>query len=96
MGGGDIKLMGMLGAFLGWKAILPVIFLSAVQGSAAGILLLIVRSRRFGEEYRAAHPGDNFAPTRSHIPYGPFISLAAVEYLFFGPVIFDVVSFFQG
>ncbi len=40
MGGGDIKLMAMIGAFLGWKMILPVLFLAALFGSFYGIWLM--------------------------------------------------------
>lgn len=89
LGGGDVKLMAMVGAFLGYEAILPVIFLSAAQGSLAGLALLIFRRR--GPAPAAHAPGgsdDDFVPTAHHIPYGPFIALGALEYLFFGPVIF--------
>jgi len=41
MGGGDVKLMAMLGAFLGWQMVLLTIFLSSVFGSFVGIFLKI-------------------------------------------------------
>ncbi|MEW6218981.1 MAG: prepilin peptidase [Thermodesulfobacteriota bacterium] len=66
MGGGDIKLLAMIGAFLGWRAIVPVVFLSAVAGALFG-LGAMVRQRRGGQTV---------------IPYGPFLSLAALAYLF--------------
>ena len=40
MGGGDVKLMAMIGAFLGWKMILPVLFVAALFGSLYGVWLM--------------------------------------------------------
>lgn len=40
MGGGDVKLMGMIGAFLGWQMVFPVLFIAALAGSVYGISLL--------------------------------------------------------
>lgn len=39
MGGGDVKLLAMIGAFLGWKLVLFTFFLAPVFGSVAGIIL---------------------------------------------------------
>ncbi|OQY23983.1 MAG: prepilin peptidase [Desulfobacteraceae bacterium 4572_35.2] len=71
MGGGDIKLLAMLGAFLGWKAVLPIIFLSSLVGTLIGVPLMLIK----GENGRLA------------IPFGPFLALASVVYLFWGPAI---------
>lgn len=68
MGGGDIKLLGMLGAFLGWKAILPVVFISSLVGSLIGVPLMFLQK------------GD----TKLAIPFGPFLAFAATVYLFWG------------
>jgi len=67
MGGGDIKLLGMIGAFLGWQSLLFVVFFSSLTGSMVGILAML-RQGRGG---------------RTRIPFGPFLSLAAMLYLFF-------------
>jgi len=85
LGMGDTKLMAMVGSFLGWKAILPVIFLSAFQGSIAGFILLYLRSKKGPEieKISDSFKGD-FIPTSHHIPYGPFISLGAIEWMLFG------------
>ena len=46
MGGGDIKMMGMVGAFLGWKGVLLTIFLGALLGSLIFVPLHLAGSRR--------------------------------------------------
>jgi leader peptidase (prepilin peptidase) / N-methyltransferase len=68
MGGGDIKLMGWIGAILGWKAIPFVILSSSVVGSLVGAAVAI---RTKG--------GMNQA-----IPFGPFLALGALLYLLLG------------
>ncbi len=68
MGGGDIKLLGMLGAFLGWKAILPVVFLASLSGTLIGVPLMLLRRGN----------------TKLAIPFGPFLAMAALIYLFWG------------
>ncbi len=74
MGGGDIKLMALIGLFLGaWPHLLIVVVLSAFIGSFVGLLLIA-----FTERSRH-HP----------IPYGPFLALAAVLDLFWGEAIWD-------
>lgn len=67
MGGGDIKLLAMIGAFLGWQCLPFVIFGSSLLGSIAGIGAM-VHQKKGG---------------KTVIPYGPFLSLAALFYLFF-------------
>lgn len=68
MGGGDIKLLAMIGAFLGWKGVLLTVFLSSFAGAAIGGVLMLA----FGKNSKHA------------IPFGPFLALGAVIYLFFG------------
>ncbi len=67
MGGGDIKLLAMIGAFLGWQALPFVIFASSLSGSIVG-LLAMTKQKKGG---------------LTRIPFGPFLSLAALAYLFF-------------
>lgn len=43
MGMGDVKLMGMLGALLGWKKILAVFFIAPLFGSVVGLVIKFVR-----------------------------------------------------
>ncbi len=73
MGGGDIKLLAMIGAFLGWKAILPIIFLGSLAGSMVGIPLMLIR-RKDG---------------KLAIPFGPFLAMGAVVYLLWGRQLLD-------
>lgn len=68
MGEGDLNLIAMVGAFLGWKAVAITILLGCLFGSAVGLGLMAVR--RLGR--------------RQHIPFGPFLSLGAVVALFWG------------
>ena len=67
MGGGDIKLLAMIGAWLGWQSLPFVIFSSSLIGSLAGIGAM-VKQKKGG---------------KTIIPYGPFLSMSALLYLFF-------------
>jgi leader peptidase (prepilin peptidase)/N-methyltransferase len=68
MGGGDIKLLAMIGAFLGWKAVILTILLSSLIGSVSGILIMLMKGKDL----------------KFPIPFGPFLSLGAVLSLFYG------------
>lgn len=76
MGGGDIKLFAMLGLFLGLKGGLLTILLSVYVGAIYGILT-IVYSKLKKQEYN------------SMIPYGPFISVAALICVLYGTQIIN-------
>jgi leader peptidase (prepilin peptidase)/N-methyltransferase len=65
MGGGDVKLLAMIGSFIGWKLTLLTFFVAPFFGSIVGIILKM----REGKDV---------------IPYGPYLSLAAVFAIFFG------------
>ncbi len=69
MGGGDVKLMGMVGSFLGWKGALLTIMLGALTGSVAGALLIVLKRHKM----------------EKLIPFGPFLAVGAVASAFFGP-----------
>ena len=68
MGGGDVKLLAMVGGFLGWKAVIVTIIFSSFIGSIVGVALMV----RKGKDLKYA------------IPYGPFLSLGAMMALFYG------------
>jgi len=68
MGGGDLKLGAMLGAFLGWRALLFGLFIAIVLGGVIGALLLL--SGRRGR--------------KDPIPFGPFLATGGAMALFWG------------
>lgn len=87
MGWGDVWLLSALGAWLGWQALLPLVLLSAVQGAVIGAVLIAVRrdpGPRPPDLAEAPPSDDDWVPPRNAVPYGPFLALAALEYLFFG------------
>jgi leader peptidase (prepilin peptidase)/N-methyltransferase len=67
MGGGDIKLLAMIGAFLGWKPALLTIMIGSLSGSVIGVSLMA-----FGVMKRD-----------EYIPFGPFLVLGALVSMFF-------------
>jgi len=68
MGLGDVKFMGAIGAFLGWKAVVFSLMMSSVIGSMVGITLIALRKQAWS----------------SRLPYGPYIALAAALWIFGG------------
>ena len=66
MGFGDVKFMAAIGAFLGWPAVVFSLMVSALIGSVVGVSLIAFKRREWS----------------SRIPYGPYIALAAVIWLF--------------
>ncbi len=68
MGEGDLNLIALVGAFLGWKAVVITILVGCLVGSVVGLSLIALG--RVGR--------------RQHIPFGPFLSLGAVVALFWG------------
>uniref|UniRef100_A0A831U755 Prepilin leader peptidase/N-methyltransferase n=1 Tax=Geobacter metallireducens TaxID=28232 RepID=A0A831U755_GEOME len=71
MGGGDIKLLAMMGAFLGWRSVPFIIFASSLIGSVIGVTLMLVQKK----------------DSKLAIPFGPFLAAGAVLYIFFGKAI---------
>ena len=54
MGGGDVKLMGMVGSFLGWKGALLTIMLGALAGSVIGVLLIALNRHKMESTFPSA------------------------------------------
>lgn len=80
MGGGDLKLLAMIGAFLGWKAVLPVIFFSSLVGSLVGVPMAIIGGKGRG----------------MMLPFGPFLAGGGLVFFFWGPQIIQFYfSFFH-
>jgi leader peptidase (prepilin peptidase)/N-methyltransferase len=68
MGGGDIKLLAMMGAFLGWKAVPFIIFSSSLAGSLVGVSIMLLQKK----------------DTKLAIPFGPYLAFGALLYIFYG------------
>lgn len=78
MGGGDIKLAAMIGAFLGYKAIFLVLFISSILGSITGIFLMLIQKQTL--QYA--------------LPFGPFLAVGAWITLFYGDTILYWLGYF--
>ena len=68
MGGGDIKLLAMMGTIIGLKGVIFTIFVSSAVGTLVGVTLMIIK----GKDMKFA------------VPFGPFLSIGAITYIFFG------------
>jgi len=69
MGYGDFKLFAALGAWFGWQALVPIILMASVIGAIVGIGIKVFSQLREG----------------GYVPFGPFLALAGLTSLFFGP-----------
>jgi leader peptidase (prepilin peptidase) / N-methyltransferase len=74
MGWGDVKMMAMLGAVLGWEPLFPLFLLASVVGALVGLFI-------------AAKSG---AGMQVAVPFGVFLGLAFLVVLFFGPTLWDL------
>ena len=68
MGGGDVKLLAMIGAWMGWRALPFIILLASLTGIIIGGGALLLSGRGY----------------RVRIPFGPFLSIGALIYFFYG------------
>lgn len=68
MGMGDVKMLAMIGAWMGWRSLLFIILLSSLAGSLIGGAALVLSRRG----------------VKARIPFGPFLSLGTFIFLFFG------------
>lgn len=73
LGGGDVKLACMLGAFFGWKAVIFILLLSSALGSIVGLFLIVILKKNL----------------KYAIPFGPFLVAAAYINLFWGEKILN-------
>lgn len=71
MGGGDVKLLGMIGAFLGWKWTLMVAILASTIGGIVGLLLIGIKLKK----------------RTDYIPFGPYLSLGAIAIILFEDIL---------
>jgi leader peptidase (prepilin peptidase)/N-methyltransferase len=81
MGGGDIKLLAMIGAFLGWQAVPVTLMIASLAGTMVGVALMLLQRH----DRRAA------------IPFGPFLAVGATCALFWGDALITwYLGFAQG
>ncbi len=85
MGLGDVWLLAGIGAWEGARALLPVVLLASIQGSVVGLVLLALGRAQPGPAPGAAPPAgddeDAWVPPRNAVPFGPFLALGALEWL---------------
>ncbi len=80
MGGGDIKLLGMIGSFCGIKGVVFSLMSGSLIGTAVGVPLMFIKGKEEGTGYA--------------IPFGPFLSLGALIFVLAGDrIIYEFVNF---
>jgi leader peptidase (prepilin peptidase)/N-methyltransferase len=80
MGFGDVKLLAGIGALLGWEATVFSIFLSSAAGALVGLALIALRKRDL----------------QGRIPYGPYIALGALVWLFAEEQLLAIMATYLG
>lgn len=77
LGGGDVKLLAMIGSFLGWSGVIITIFFGSVIGLVSGIIMMIKEKQ----------------DTKYPIPFGPFLSIGAIIYIYWG---YEIINWYLG
>jgi leader peptidase (prepilin peptidase)/N-methyltransferase len=80
MGLGDVKMLALVGAFLGWKGVLVTLFFASLSGAVVGLTLILVARLR---------GGDRGAGLKTRLPFGTFLALGGLLALFAGAPLAD-------
>ncbi len=75
MGGGDVKLLAMIGGFFGWKSLLFVILAGSFAGALVGVTAMIIKKQNM----------------KYAVPFGPFLAAAAIACIFWGYKFIDLL-----
>jgi leader peptidase (prepilin peptidase)/N-methyltransferase len=104
LGLGDGKLLAVMGALLGWKALPPIVCAASLVGILVSVPLLLLQRRRRRAEPQAvataAPTGESDGPNapapvsirRAEVPFGPFLSASALGYLFLHRQIWPLIE----
>lgn len=110
MGMGDVKLLAMLGGFIGWQGVLGTLMLASVLGSTVGLSMILyfrMKGAPAAVKGTTDETGELETPARAadgedeedislgqhYLPFGPYLALASLIYLFFGP---ELVAWYLG
>jgi leader peptidase (prepilin peptidase)/N-methyltransferase len=78
MGFGDVKLLGMMGTFIGPVNVVLTVFLASCIGAVCGLLQMLINIILKRKNY-------------AHIPFGPYLAIAGFLILFIGPALLDLL-----
>ena len=85
LGLGDSMLLAVIGALLGWKGVVVALFGGSVLGSVIGIVALMATRRESGDDDEGEETEAQPSVMRTELPFGPFLAMAAVFFLFAEP-----------
>jgi leader peptidase (prepilin peptidase)/N-methyltransferase len=86
MGYGDGKLLAMIGALFGWQGVAASLFLGSISGSILGIgALVAARHARRRQRAETGETSDEVPLRHAELPFGPFLALGAIAYLYTQP-----------
>jgi leader peptidase (prepilin peptidase)/N-methyltransferase len=99
MGFGDVKLLAMVGAFLGWRGALGTLIIASMVGSVIGLGMLLYLKLRGPVEReaplepetdeKAASSDEEITLEGHYLPFGPYLALGAIVFMFVGPEIIE-------
>jgi leader peptidase (prepilin peptidase)/N-methyltransferase len=91
MGLGDGKLLAVIGAVLGWRSLPIVLVVGSLLGTLISLPVLLAARWRGGDSGDARGSGENESLHRIQVPFGPFLAMGALVYLFAGHAIYGLL-----